>query len=438
MERLAVGRRARRTMNITHPSHWRPYVDPSHWFRIWHPPGWTLVESGGEARLLAPEGGGVLRIVGRWRANRHKIDFDTIVDAGQVFPASRNIRRAKPLDVSYPSMCIEGESNDTAALPWWKRWLRPPLWRPWKVWTARYKSVCIVATFQTSGRRDPELETLATMIMNSLEFADEPADPPHLFADRVVRMARDRYPSLECRRSDEFRVQIGESNINLFNFYRSYVQEPDRFEDIILPALATVAQVQEWGASQTEPTLESVRERILPMLYPRDVWQRSFPNFVGSTWVGDLMVLYVVDEQHAYWYIREDMLDRWRLGRDELHHLALKNLDAYFERQHMEYIVAGEHDGPRFLVPKRPDAYNSSRILSRRFCSVLRDELGAQLAVGVPSRDFLVAVGMQAKETIDEIRRKVEDDFSRMDHPLSPRLLLVSADGVSEFPERSV
>ena len=64
------------------------------------------------------------------------------------------------------------------------------------------------------------------------------------------------------------------------------------------------------------------------MLYPEDVWRRSFPNFVGNTWIGDLMVLYVVDEQHAYWYIRDDMLDRWKIGRDELHDLALVNLDA--------------------------------------------------------------------------------------------------------------
>ena len=61
-----------------------------------------------------------------------------------------------------------------------------------------------------------------------------------------------------------------------------------------------------------------------------------------------------------------------------------------------------------------------------------------ELAVGVPSRDFLVAVSMQESGTLGEIRRKVEDDFSRMDHPLSPRLLLISADGVSEFPEQCV
>ena len=67
----------------------------------------------------------------------------------------------------------------------------------------------------------------------------------------------------------------------------------------------------------------------------------------------------------------------------------------------MEYIMAGEEGGRGCLMPKRPDAYNSSRILSRSFCSVLRDELGAELAVGVPSRDFLVAVSMGPAETLD-------------------------------------
>ena len=114
-------------MSITHPSHWRSYIDPSHWFRIWHPPGWTLVETGGEASLVAPETGGVLRIVGRWRSNWRKVDFDTVIDPDQVFPSSRRVRRVKPLDVPYPSMSVEGDSNDAARLPWWKRLAAAPL-----------------------------------------------------------------------------------------------------------------------------------------------------------------------------------------------------------------------------------------------------------------------------------------------------------------------
>ena len=75
------------------------------------------------------------------------------------------------------------------------------------------------------------------------------------------------------------------------------------------------------------------------------------------------------------------------------------------------------------LMPKRPDAYNSSRILESPLLFGSADELGSQLAVGVPSRDFIVAVSMRQAETLGEIRRKVEDDFNRMDHPLSPAAL---------------
>jgi hypothetical protein len=44
-----------------------------------------------------------------------------------------------------------------------------------------------------------------------------------------------------------------------------------------------------------------------------------------------------------------------------------------------------------------------------------------------------VAVSLESKATVEHIRQKVREDFAQMDHPLSERLLLVSADGVSEY-----
>ncbi len=54
-------------------------------------------------------------------------------------------------------------------------------------------------------------------------------------------------------------------------------------------------------------------------------------------------------------------------------------------------------------------------------------------AVGVPGRDFCAAVSLDCKETVAHVRRRVLEDYAQMDHPLSERMLLVSADGVSEF-----
>ncbi len=99
----------------------------------------------------------------------------------------------------------------------------------------------------------------------------------------------------------------------------------------------------------------------------------------------------------------------------------------------MEFTLAGSEDGPRLLVPSRPDAYNSARLLSGRFHSKLREVLGPTFAVGLPSRDFLVAINLDSPEAVEEVRQRVEDDFRQMDHPLSDKLLLVTRDGVAEY-----
>lgn len=87
------------------------------------------------------------------------------------------------------------------------------------------------------------------------------------------------------------------------------------------------------------------------------------------------------------------------------------------------------------MMPVKPDAYNCSRILDPQFHSRLRSMFGPEFVVGVPNRDFFVAVSLKEKELIEQVRNRVKDDFSTMHHPLTRRLLLVSADGVSEFCE---
>ena len=103
-------------------------------------------------------------------------------------------------------------------------------------------------------------------------------------------------------------------------------------------------------------------------------------------------------------------------------------------KQPMEMAVAGaEEQGPTLLMPGRPDSYNSSRLLSETFLARLRDFVGGDLAVGLPGRDFFVAVVANAPDMVDHVRRRVREDFRQTDHPLTDRMLLITADGVSEL-----
>ncbi len=345
----------------------------------------------------------------------------------------RNVRRAPPLDLPYECIAYRGDVPRLPSARGWRRWLGFTKKRPWQFWVLRQAEQSLFIENVIDAGADATIREQVEQILSSLSLAEKPAEPPEVFANRVRELARLKFPLLESETTDDFQLKLGDSSINLFNFYRAYLNEPDRFDEIILPALTTIVQVQEWGEDQTAPPLEDVEDRIMPMLYPREVWEQRFPNFIGQPWVADLMILYVVDETRAYWYVREDLLEKWGLDRQELHALALRNLDAYFQRNTMEFALAGEDDGPRLLMPNRADAYNTSRILSESFHRKLQEYLGREFAVGIPSRDFFVACSLDSPETLAQIRDKVAEDFSSMDHPMSERLLLVSCDGVSEL-----
>jgi len=351
----------------------------------------------------------------------------------EIFPVRRKVEPLEPLDIPQENFGVQGEAVLGPETPWWKRAITRQEWRRWRVRAIKCRHLCVMVIYLQDDEFDPEADTLSQLILRSIEFAEPLADPPALFAERVLAMAREQYPDEACHLDDQLLLHFGSSTINLFNIYRSYVHSPEKFEEIARSALEMLHEVQNWSTDRLNPSLDDVRQRIMPMLYPEAVWKEQFEDFAAQPWIADLMILYVVDEQDAYWYIRGDQLESWNLSIDELHGIAMGNLEAYFDDKQMEMMLSGEPDGPRILMPNQPDAYNTSRLLSEEFHASIQDVLGREFIVGAPNRDFFVAVSLAAGRLLDQIRRKISDDFERMDHPLTPRLLLVSTDGVSEF-----
>jgi hypothetical protein len=414
------------------PQHWKQHTGLNNWYSVSYPPAWELETKDGTVALTAPEGGGVLTLSGFWLDGPQSA-VESILDLDRLFPRRRHVQPLKAIETGEQCVGFQGQAVIGGDSRWWRRVFRTEHWQHWRAWCLRRGPVYVLAQYLQTEKIDHESATLAAMIVGSIALTDQPACPPEAFAERVLELARTRFPLLNCEAAPDFQIKFGDSKVNLLNFYRTYVTSPGQFESIVLPALTTVVQVQGWGKEQTEPALADVRERIMPMLYPQNLWKEQIPNSVGMPWVGGLVVLYVVDESHAYWYIREDLLETWGLPPDDLHEIALANLNRYFDEAPMEFTVAGEEDGPRLLIPARPDAYNTSRLLSEPFHEKLRGVLGGEFAVGTPSRDFFVAVSLDSSETVEHVRKKVEDDFQQMDHPLSDRLLLVTHDGVTEY-----
>ena len=409
---------------------WSLLTGPSGWFELRHPPQWRVEEDDARLKLAPPGSEAELAVQAIWTSAPDQAESATLDSLPIAWPEFRNLRTVPETGIPHCRSAVVGESAKGAPTP--SR--RPLIWRACRVWVLRKGPILIAARLTQGPEEDPELSTLCRMLLQSIEFSETPAAPPDVFVDRVLDLARRRFPLLSCQRGEELQVSVGESTLNLLNFYRTYVRAPDRFDEIVLPALTTVVQVQEWGDAQTRPPLERVRDRIMPMLYPEAVWQERFAGFVGAAWVAGLAVLYVVDEPHAYWYIPHELLDEWQITQPDLHSLSLANLERYFEQHPMELAAAGtEGDAPNLLMPVKSDAYNAARVVSDRFAARLRESIGGDLVVGVPGRDFFVAVSLKSPEMLEHVRGRVHEDFATMDHPLTDRLLLLTADGACEF-----
>ncbi|WP_437201150.1 DUF1444 family protein [Planctomicrobium sp. SH664] len=426
-------------MPETAPEHWVLLSGPANWFRMKHPPSWVAEERQGAFALRPPETESLIAINTIWLSEDRPEALPGLQDVVEQFPRVRNVREV--LDEPVPGIvdCMEGDAILDLEKSWWGRWWKPQHWRSWKMWAFQRSQLLIVVTLLHEGKRDPEIESLTRMMLRCVELPEVPADPPEVFANKAVGLARRKFPLLSISLVDDFQIQVETSRLNLANFYRAYVREPEKFEQILLPALTTAVQVQGWGERETAPPLEIVRDRLMPMLYPEDVWREKFHDIIGEPWVAGLVILYVVDEANAYWYVRQELIEKWGLTSGDLHEIAIDNLYSYFERQPMEMAVAASEEGgvPSMMMPGKPDAYNSVRLLCHSFLAQLREVAEGDLAVGIPGRDFFVAVSMKLPNMVSRIRQRVRDDFQQTDHPLTDRMLLVTADGISELIDDS-
>lgn len=375
----------------------------------------------------------VLSIVTWWDDTNHDAQRRNSPDLSVLFPQVLSLQPESRLDIPAVNESWSGTSRRLKSACWLARVFGRRSSFEWRLWTVRHEKLMLVATVQSPDRRPlngPFLE-ICEMILSTLELAEQPAWPPDVFLKQVIDVARHHFPLLHTSASRGFSVKLGQSEISLSNFYRMYLQQPENFRRIVVPGLATVVRLQELGPDQLAPSLEQVKERILPILAAED--DPRSDERVQMPWVGGLNVGYVVDEDDSYRYVHQRMIEAWDLSPDDLHDLALSNLRRYSATHPLEVTMVGEDEAPQLLMPVKPDAYNCSRVLDPDFHVQLRELFGPELIIGVPNRDFFVAATLKDPALILQIRKRVNEDFATMHHPLTKRLLVVSADGVSEY-----
>lgn len=363
-------------------------------------------------------------------------------DPSTLFPVVSDIQPMPELNIAGKIQAWQGTSRQPAKGPWWSGLFRRRQNYSWRLWIIEYESIIVVASLQskTCFQLPDDVMKSCQQALNSIRFNERLAKPPELFRREVLQLSQTYFPLLESKAVGSFNIKVADSEINLANFYRSYLAEPDSIKRIVLPGITAMVRIQEWGPEQLLPPLEEVADRIMPMLYPAaDQNDASAVNqledFVRIPWVGGLNIMFVLDDDDTYRFVHPEMLKRWEMNSEQLMQVALNNLEDFADENPLEVRMVGDESDAKILMPSTLNAYNSVRLLGDQLSGRLRELLGAELIVGVPNRDFFVAVSMKDSELIQQVQERVTHDFQSMHHPLTHKLLVISADGVSEYCE---
>lgn len=354
-----------------------------------------------------------------------------------LFPQVIQYRTAAALNLPGRCQTWAGLSAPQMSRPWWQSLFKRKMAYEWRLWVIEHREIVIVASLQSQPGL-PLSETVVqtcTELLNSMRFADVLAHPPERFRRDVIALSKRHLPLLDVKPSGSFSIRVGKSEINLTNFYRSYLCNPSQMKQVVLPGLTAFVRMQEMGPEQLAPQYAEISSRIMPMLSPESdaAGDAGLQDYVQIPWVGGLRVMFVMDGDSTYSFVHQQLLKFWDLSIEELEQQAMHNLAVYAEDHPLEFTMIGEDRETQILVPSEPGAYNSVRLLGDHLHFQLRQLLGAEFVVGVPNRDFFVAVSLSDPELIGKVQQRVLEDFRSMHHPLTSRLLVISADGVSEY-----
>lgn len=220
--------------------------------------------------------------------------------------------------------------------------------------------------------------------------------------------------------------------VNLDRFYRVYAQDPAQL-DAIVQTIVSVLTRDIPARDRSDFAL--LRERIFPMLKPIGllafVHDRNLPMLVYRPFLADLIITYVVDEPQSVAYINEQHLEQWGVSEREIHDLALRNLRRRTDED-APYTMVGKDEQQLFIFNSN-DGYDAARLLLTDILADWAKRVRGQLVIGVPNRDFLIALGDANPDVLRSVAAQIQIDAAQRDHGLTDRLFTLAGDQIREY-----
>lgn len=182
---------------------------------------------------------------------------------------------------------------------------------------------------------------------------------------------------------------------------------------------------------------KEVKASVMPQLMEGNL-KRRMPTAVNREVSRDLDLGYVIDREKGYDFIMNYNLRDWNIDEKTLHKTAMKNLEKLVKETEIQAADAAENDTGRYAIIETGDGYDAVRILSPTLQKRMRKYLGNEYIAAVPVRDFLI-FWHKGFTLTNEFIDQVENEYAAGDkYKLTPRLFLVTKDGLQPLTKRPV
>jgi hypothetical protein len=220
--------------------------------------------------------------------------------------------------------------------------------------------------------------------------------------------------------------------------HRRYLAAP---EDLPTHVKSFFAEVQsDLPASEVAHEWNAARHNILPTFIATA--NAEVLGLAHESWVNSLSIAYLLENDSGTGDRPITLADvnRWQVDPEILHEQALKNLVFHSHGQAMEvHKSEGDADGGGYtmLLLMTPEKHNAVRILLPQLHSILREHLGATFYAAIPTHEFLLAFATTSEEVIHRVGQQIAADFARAKNGISPKIFLVTPDGIAGDPTES-
>lgn len=186
-----------------------------------------------------------------------------------------------------------------------------------------------------------------------------------------------------------------------------------------------------------EKEFADIRGRLYPlMMDPVQIQAKGQGQMVNGQIAEGLHVIYGIEEPgDKIRYVTYQDLRDWGVSHTTVHITAVQNLKRLTEGKRVTKLDSPEGGRPMFIWALA-DGYDAARILLPEWLHDFAEAVPGNLVIGVPHRNWLVAIGDADEELLNVVQRRVALEHRDAGFPVSPYLYTFDGERIVRYVRR--